>query len=292
MRGSRSRRNAAIIIITIIALVILNSWLFTVDETEQVIIIQMGRYVRTIKEPGLHMKVPFIQKIHRYDDRVLQYDAAPARVLTKDKKHLIVDNYARWKIEDPLKFYQTVRNEIGAQSRIDDIVFSELRGELALHDLSAIISVQRERIMEKVAGKSDEKARQLGIRIIDVRIKRADLPEEVAHSVYERMRAERERIAKKYRSEGREESAKIEAQAEKEKTIILAEAYRKAQKIRGEGDAEAVRIYAAAFRKDPEFYSFVRSLEAYKKAIDSTTVIVLPPDMEFLKYLRGGGSRK
>ena len=283
-----NKKRIGAIIVAIVALIILNSSLFTIDETEQGIVIQMGRYVRTVKEPGLHVKVPFFQNVQKYEDRILEYDAAAARVLTKDKKHLVVDNYARWRIKDPLKFYQTVRNVSGAISRIDDIVFSELRGELALHSLSEIISMRREEIMEKVAQKSERKAQQFGIEIVDVRIKRADLPKEVAHSVYERMRAERERIAKKYRSEGEEAAVKIRAQTDKERTVILAEAYKKAEQIKGEGDAKAIKIYAAAFQTDPRFYEFMRSLEAYKKTIDKNTVIVLPPDMEFLKHLRMG----
>jgi len=260
---------------------------FTVDETQQVIITQMGRYVRTIREAGLHFKIPLIQTVHYFENRVLEYDATPAEILTKDKKNLVVDNYARWKIIDPLKFYQTVRDEAGAQARLDDIVYSDLREEMARHNLSEIIDLRREGIMNTVSKRSDQKASQYGIKIIDVRIKRADLPEEVEASVYARMRAERERIAKKYRSEGEEEGAKIRAETDREKVVILAEAYRRAQKIKGQGDAEAIKIYAQAFEKNPEFYSFFRTLQAYKKLVAEGTTFVLRSDLELFRYIGG-----
>ena len=258
---------------------------FTVDETEQVIVTRLGKYVRTIAEPGLNFKVPFLENVHKFEDRVLEYDADAAKIITSDKKHLVIDNYARWKIVDPLKLYQTVRNEFGGQARLDDIVFSEIREELARHTLTEIVSVNREEIMEKVHKQCDAKAREYGIEVIDVRIKRADLPAEVAHSVYARMKAERQRKAKKYRSEGEEEAVKIRATTDKEKTILLAESYRQAEKLKGDGDAEAIKIYAEAFEKDPEFYAFVRTLEAYQKSLRHNTTIILPSDSEFFQYL-------
>ena len=223
--------------------------------------------------------------MHKFEDRVLEYDAAAAPIITSDKKHLVIDNYARWRIVEPLKLYQTVRDESGAQARLDDIVFSEIREELARHTLTEIVSVNREAIMEKVHKQCDNKAREYGIEVMDVRIKRADLPGEVAHSVYARMKAERQRIAKKYRSEGEEEAVKIRAQTDKEKTILLAESYRQAEKLKGEGDAEAIKIYAEAFEKDPEFYAFVRTLKAYEKSLKRDTTIVLPSDSELFQYL-------
>ena len=258
--------------------------LFTVDETEQVIVTQLGKFVREVKQPGLHFKIPLIQKVHKFEARVLEYDAAEKPIITQDKKHLDIDNYARWKIIDPLKFYQTVGNEFGAQSRLDDIVFSELREELARHTLTEIVSVNRQQIMHKVAEQCAQKAADYGIQVIDVRIKRADLPQEVTHSVYARMIAERERIAKKYRSEGAEEAKKITAQTDKDKTILLADSYMLAEKTKGEGDAEALKIYAQAYEKDPEFYSFVRTLEAYGNSLGKGTTIVLPIDSEFFQY--------
>ena len=273
------------IVLVILIVILLGGSVFTVDETEQVLVTQLGKYVRTVAEPGLGFKVPFLQNVHRFEDRVLEYDAAAAPIITSDKKHLDIDNYARWRIIDPLKLYQTVRDESGGQARLDDIVFSELREEVARHTLTEIVSVNREAIMEKVHEQCNKKAKEYGIEVIDVRIKRADLPVEVARSVYERMKAERQRIAKKYRSEGEEEAVKIRAATDKEKTILLAESYRQAEKLKGEGDAEAIRIYAQAFEQDPEFFAFVRTLEAYKKSLASDTTIVLSGDSEFFEYL-------
>ena len=276
-----------IVIIVIIAIVIaaLATSMFTVDETEQAILTQLGKFVREVKKPGLHFKIPLIQKEHKFEARVMEYDAAAATIITDDKKQLVIDNYARWKIIDPLKFYQTVGNEIGAQSRLDDIVFSEIREELARHTLTEIVSVNREQIMDKVAAQCDQKVGDYGIQVIDVRIKRADLPQDVTHSVFDRMKAERQRIAKKYRSEGEEESVKIKAQTDKDKTILLADSYMQAETTKGQGDAEALKTYAQAYEQDPEFYSFVRTLEAYAKSLGKDTTLVLPTDSEFFKYL-------
>ena len=280
-----SKKAIAGVILVILVLIGMRTVLFTVDETEQAIIVQLGKYIRTVKEPGLHFKIPLVQTVIHFEDRILEYDAAAAKVITADKKHLVVDNYARWKIIDPLKFYETVRNEFGAQARLDDIVFSEIREELARHTLTEIISLQREAIMDTVGKRCDEKAREYGIQVIDVKIKRADLPEEVTHSVYARMKAERERIAKKYRSEGEEESVKIKAQADKERTVLLADSYRSAQELKGKGDAEAIKIYAQALEEDPEFYSFLRTLEVYRKALVGGTTMVLSSDSELFQYL-------
>jgi membrane protease subunit HflC len=272
-----------VVIVGIIAAALATS-LFTVDETEQAIITQLGEFVKDVNQPGLHFKIPLIQKVRRFEARVLEYDAEAKPIITQDKKHLVIDNYARWKIIDPLKFYQTVGSESKAQSRLDDIVFSELREELARHTLTEIVSVNRKQIMQKVAEQCAQKAGDYGIQVIDVRIKRADLPQENTYSVFDRMKAERQRIAKKYRSEGEEESVKIKAQTDKDKTILLADSYMQAEKTKGEGDAEALKIYAQAYEKDPEFYSFVRTLEAYGKSLGKGTTIVLPFDSEFFQY--------
>ncbi len=280
-----NRKIVIAIVLVIVIVIVLAGSVFTVDETEQAIVTRLGKYVRTVSEPGLGFKAPFVENVHKFEDRVLEYDAAAAPIITSDKKHLVIDNYARWRIVDPLKLYQTVRDESGAQARLDDIVFSEIREELARHTLTEIVSVNREAIMEKVHKQCDNKAREYGIEVMDVRIKRADLPGEVAHSVYARMKAERQRIAKKYRSEGEEEAVKIRAQTDKEKTILLAESYRIAEKLKGEGDAEAIKIYAEAFEKDPEFYAFVRTLKAYEKSLKRDTTIVLPSDSELFQYL-------
>jgi len=280
-----SKKAIAVIVLVIFILIVIKGALFTVDEREQAIILQLGKHVRTIQEPGLYFKLPLVQNVLRFEDRILEYDASAAKIITADKKHLMVDNYARWKIIDPLKFYETVRNEFGAQARLDDIVFSEIREELARHTLTEVVSLRREMLMNKVAEQCDQKAREYGIQIIDVRIKRADLPKEVTHSVYARMKAERNRIAKKYRSEGEEEAVKIRAKADRERTILLAESYRKAEILRGVGDAQAIKIYAQAFGKDPEFYSFLRTLEVYKKSLAEGTTVVLSSDSELFRYL-------
>jgi membrane protease subunit HflC len=267
-------------------LVIAARTFYSVSETEQAVITQLGRPVHLVKTPGLHLKVPFLQQLSFFENRLLDYDAAPAPVITRDKKNLLVDNYAKWQISDPLKFLQTVQNETGAQARLDDIIYSKVREQLGLHDLVEVIATKRGPIMQVVTKGSDEAATAYGIRVLDVRIKRADLPPENAQAVYGRMRTEREREAKRYRSEGQEEALKIRAETDKQRTIMLAEAYEQEQTIRGEGDAAATRIYAAAFQQDPEFFSFARTLEAYRKSLKGKTTLLLPPHMEFLRYLR------
>jgi modulator of FtsH protease HflC len=269
-----------------VLLVIASRTLYAVSETEQVVVTQLGRPVRLVQTPGLHLKVPFLQQLTFFEDRLLDYDAAPAPVITRDKKNLVVDNYAKWQIRDPLKFLQTVQNEAGAQARLDDIIYSKVREQLGLHDLVEVIATKRDPIMQAVTAGSHEASTAYGIGVIDVRIKRADLPPENAQAVYGRMRTEREREAKRYRSEGQEEALKIRAESEKQKTILLAEAYEQDQAIRGEGDAAAMRVYAEAFQHDPDFFTFTRTLEAYRKSLKGKTTLLLPPQMEFLRYLR------
>ena len=271
---------------TCVVLVIVARTFYSVSETEQAVVTQLGRPVRLVRAPGLHLKVPFLQQLTSVENRLLDYDAAPAPVITRDKKNLVVDNYAKWQISDPLKFLQTVQDEAGAQARLDDIIYSKVREQLGLHDLVEVIATKRDPIMRAVTIGSNEAAAAYGITVIDVRVKRADLPPENAQAVYGRMRTEREREAKRYRSEGQEEALKIRAETDKQKTIILAEAYQEEQAIRGEGDAAAIRIYAAAFQQDPDFFSFARTLEAYRKSLKGKTTLVLPPQTEFLKYLR------
>ena len=282
------QKSAILFIIGLVVLIIIFSLItYVVDEKEQVVIIQMGKPIRTVTEPGLHFKLPYpFQTAVKFEDRLLDYDASPTEILTRDKKYLIVDNFAKWKIINPLVFMQTVRDEKGAQARLDDIIYSELRVQLGNHDLGEVVTADREKIMDVVTQDSDTTARQYGIQIIDVRIKRADLAAENEVAVYARMRAERERIANQYRSEGEEEALKIRAQTDKEKEIILAEAYRQSQITRSEGEAQAIEIYANAFKKDPDFYEFVRTMEAYKKIFDDKTTIVLPPEADIFKYFK------
>ena len=276
------------LILPVLGLVGLSS-IFIVDETQQVVILQLGKLVRTITEPGFNAKLPFpFQEKIVFDDRLLEYDSPPEEILSKDKKSLIVDNYVRWKIIDPLQFLKTVQAVPTAKSRMDDIVYSELRRELGTHDMVEIITQNREEIMDVVTKASNEATLSYGISVIDVRIRRVDLPSENEESIYARMEAERKRQANKFRSEGSEEAQKIRAATDRDKTIILADAYKEAEKIRGEGDAKAVQIYARSYSSDPKFYEFVRTLDAYKKVVDDKTTLVLPSDSKLFKLLIEG----
>jgi membrane protease subunit HflC len=275
----------ALIAVAVLAIALVSSTFFTIDETEQGIVIQFGSYVRTVQEPGLHVKLPFIQAVTTYDKRLLRYDAAPAEFLTRDKKALVVDIYARFRIVDPLKFYQTLRDMTRAQARLDAIISSSLREAVASHDQSDIITEKREPIMADVARQTRGKTEEFGVEILDVRIKRTDFPREIAESIYARMRAERGRISKRYRSEGVEEQLKIKAGTDKERTIILAEARGRSEEIRGKGDGQSIRIYAQALRQDPEFYSFLKSLQIYKDSLKEGTKLVLSGDSSLFQYL-------
>ncbi|MCH7613846.1 MAG: protease modulator HflC [Candidatus Marinimicrobia bacterium] len=276
----------SLLVIIVLGLIIFFTTVFTVDEREQVVILQFGDPVRTITEPGLHFKLPVpFQSAITFDNRLLEYDVAPEEVLSKDKKTIIIDNYVRWRIKDPLLFLKTVQAIPNAVTRLDDIVYSELRQELGKHNMTEIITETREEIMETVTRASDKSTDEYGIEVVDVRIKRVDLPRENEMSIYARMDAERKRQANKFRSEGSEEAQKIRASTEKEKTIILANAYKESQEIRGEGEARALEIYANAYNKDVDFYEFMRTLEAYKKIIDNKTTLVLPADSKLFKVL-------
>ena len=273
------------VLFILIAIIILST-VFTVDETRQVVILQFGEPVRIIKTPGLNFKLPApIQVAQSFDDRLLEYDVPPEEILSKDKKSLIVDNYVRWRIIDPLLFLQTVQTEPIAKTRIDDIVYSELRRELGTHNMSEIITENRELIMEKVTRESAIATKPYGIEVVDVRLKRVDLPQNNEQSIYRRMQAERIRQANKFRSEGEEESQKIKASTDKDKTIILADAYKEAEEVKGEGEAKAVDIYARAFSKDPDFYEFYRTLETYKIILDKKTTLVLPTNSKLFDIL-------
>jgi membrane protease subunit HflC len=262
------------------------STIIIVDETEQIVILQFGKPIRTITEPGLNWKFPApFQTSDTFEKRLLEYDVPPEEILSRDKKSLIIDNYVRWKITDPLLFLKTVKAVPTAKTRLDDIVYSELRQELGNHDMVEIITENRELIMNKVTIASNEETSKFGIEIIDVRIRRVDLPQENESSIYARMEAERKRQANKFRSEGEEEAQKIRAATDRDKTVILAEAYKQAQKIRGEGEAVALDIYATAFSKDPSFYEFQKTLETYETIIDQKTTLVLPADSKLFKTL-------
>ena len=258
---------STILIVLAIFIFILSNTLYTLDVTEQAVITQMGKPVNVIKEPGLKIKIPLIQKVIKLSKKLLEYDTRQSEIITKDKKILAIDNYCRWSIEDPLKFYLSVKDVSNAMSRIDDIVYSEMRIELGKHMLTEVISINRNEIMNNVTKLSKNKAKEYGIDIFDVRIKRADLPPENEQKVYARMQSERNRIAKQYRSEGIEISVKIKAKADKEKRIIIAEAYKKVQIIKGKADANVIKITANAYNKNIGLFEFLKTMEVYNKII-------------------------
>ncbi|SFK55332.1 protease FtsH subunit HflC [Desulfomicrobium apsheronum] len=270
-----------------IAVFILLQCVFVVDQTERAIVLQLGKPVGNADyEPGLHFKLPFVQNVIFFDSRVLEYDAPAAEILTQDKKNMVVDNFSRWRIVNPLLFYQKVRSVQNGLSRIDDIVYSQMREALGRYTLTEIVAVERSTIMDEVTTKANVLLSEYGIHIIDVRIKRTDLPQENQLAIYGRMKAERERQAKQYRSEGREEATKITTLADRQRAVILADARRAAEAARGEGEAAATAIYAQALSQDPDFYEFVRTMDAYKKTMKDQTQFVLTPQSEFFKYLQ------
>ncbi|OGW68177.1 MAG: protease modulator HflC [Nitrospirae bacterium RIFCSPLOWO2_02_FULL_62_14] len=276
----------ALLAIAMLLIVLGVSPVFIVDITQTAIVVQLGKPVRNITTPGLYFKMPFIQDVTYFDKRLLDYDSSPQEVITQDKKTLFIDNFAKWRIVDPLKVFQNFQTQRGALRRLDDIIYSELRVELGRHNLPDIVSKTRSEIMAIVTQRANEKAAVYGLEIQDVRIKRADLPEQNEKAVFARMQAERERQAKQYRAEGAEEAQKIRSEAEKDREILLATAYKEAEQIRGEGDAKAFKTYASAYRQDPKFFEFTRSMEAYKKTFSHNSTMVLTPDSEFLKYLK------
>lgn len=281
------------IAVAVIAVLLVGSdFFFQVREYEQAVMLRFGKFVKTIEKPGLHFKLPVVLQVTKYDKRLLGYDIAPAEIVTMDKRTLLVDSFSKWRIVDPELFYKRVRTETNARGRIKDIIYSELLQEFGQHTLEEIVSVNRAIFMERVTARAHEKAHQLniGIQIVDVRIKRADLPEENKSAVFRRMIEERRRIATQFRSEGKEEANKIRAGADKEKTILLAEAYKKEQEIQGQGDSKSIRIYADAYKQDAEFFEFLRSMDAYKKAFENNNTIILTDQSEFLKYFNNSRS--
>jgi len=265
--------------------VIASNSLFIVRETEQVIVLQFGRPQRVIQDPGLNWKVPFIQNLKVYEKRVLGSDPPGEEVILADQKRVVVDTYTRWHIDNPIRFYQAVSVESAAQSRLSDIIISALRRVLGNYTLTQLLSEQRTEVMDHIRQQVDEEAKALGIAVTDVRIRRADLPTQTSQAIYDRIRSERDREAREARAQGRELAQQIRARADREKTVIVAEAENRAQAIRGEGDAEAIRKYADAFGRDPEFFAFYRSMEAYRKALaDGGTTMVLSPDSDFFRF--------
>jgi membrane protease subunit HflC len=263
------------------------SLFFSVGEWQSAVVLQFGKPIRTVSEPGLNWRIPGVQNVIYFEKRLLEYDAAPKEVITKDKQQLSVDNFARWRITNPLGFYRSVRTESQAQSRLDDIIYSALREVVAQKTLSDVVSGDRASLVDYIRIESNKKAEAFGIEIVDVRIKRTELPAKNELSVFNRMRSERERQAKGFRAEGDEEARKIRSMAERTRSVLLAEATREAELLRGEGDSNAISTYAKAYEEDPEFYAFQRTLDAYERTLGSGTTLVMTPRSEFLKGLMG-----
>ena len=264
------------------------SALFTVNQTQQALVLQFGEPKRIIQDPGLAIKMPFIQDVEYYEKRVLSLIPQDAEeVILADQKRILVDAFARFRIANPLLFYQTVRNEFGARARLESIIDSSVRRVLGSETLASILTGKRNDINNNIRDEVEQSVTSLGIEIIDVRLRRADYPESTSQNIFNRMKSEREREAKEFRATGEEEAQKIRADAEKTRTVIVAEAARQAQENRGRGDSEAIDIYAESFGQDPEFFSFYRSMEAYRKSIgESQTSMVLAPDSEFFKFFK------
>ena len=280
------------IILIILAVLILSGATYVVPEWEQAIVTRFGQPIRTVREPGLYWKLPILHTVTPFDKRVLAADPAGGEYLTLDKKRLVIDHISRWEIVDPLQFFRTVLDERGAMARLDDIITARLRQEVAKVNFKETIRERREAIMETVTAATRELAAPFGIRVVDVRIKRADLPPEVQASVFDRMQAERQRIALRYRAEGEEKGREIRAEADKQREIILAKAYADSQRLRGEGDAQATAVTGRAFGQDPGFYGFLRRLETYEQVFAEGTTIVLRPGSDLLRYLESPRDRR
>jgi modulator of FtsH protease HflC len=304
----------SIAVIAIIFFLVIGRPFYTVDETEQVIITQFGRPIGTaITDPGLHFKVPFIQKTSYFAKNLLEWDGDPGQIPTKDKTFIWVDTFARWRIVDPLKFYKAVNNEMAAQKKLDDILNPTINNFIASNDLiEAVrstdrlssteskekssrskgatklkaITIGRAGMTKGILEQAAPKLAEFGIEIVDFRIKRINYVEEVRQKVYERMIAERNQISEKFRSEGKGESKKIQGEQQKELRRIQSEAYKKVEEIKGKADAEATKIYAESFGKDPEFYSFINTLEIYKKSLDENIKVILSTNSDFFQYLK------
>ena len=278
--------NKTVLIFFIIALSFLGlNSLFTMDERQQGLVLQFGEPKRVIQSSGLHFKLPLIQNVVRYDVRILEYDLPVEEVIAVDKKRMLIDSFTRFKITDPLEFYKTVGTESSVRNRLNSNVISSLRRVVGRVTLEELLSEERSNIMENIKVEVNNEASRFGIEVVDVRIRRADLPEANSQAIYERMISERVREAKEFRAKGSEIAQKIRAEADKERTVILAEATKKSEILRGEGESESVNIYADAFQQDPEFYSFYRSMQAYGNVLgEDGTTMILSPDSEFLEF--------
>jgi membrane protease subunit HflC len=278
-------------VVAVVVIFVVTSALFIVDPTEQAIVLQFGEFKRAVRDPGLHVKIPLFQNVVYYDRRVLDIEPPTEEVIASDQKRLVVDSYARFRILDPLQFYKSVGTEAAARSRLNSIISASLRRVLGNVTLGSVLSDQRASIMKEATEEVKQQASPLGIDVIDVRLRRADLPEENNQAIYARMQSERQREAQEFRAQGDEFAQRIRSVAERERTVIIAEAQRQSQILRGEGEGDSVHIYADAFGKDKDFFSFYRSMQAYRDALGgSNTSLVLSPDSEFFRYFGNGGS--
>jgi len=281
-----------VLIAAVAALILLSMTVFVVDQRQNAIVFQLGEVVSVKTEPGLNFKVPLMQNVRFFDSRILTLDAGePERFITAEKKNVMVDSFIKWRIVDVKQYYISVGgDEERAKTRLLQTVNSSMREEFGKRTIHEVVSGERDQIMEVLRTKTDSDARKIGVEVLDVRLKRVDFPLEISDSVYRRMDAERKRVANELRASGAAEGEKIKANADKQREVILAEAYREAQKTKGEGDAKATALYAAAFGRNPEFYAFYRSLEAYKQSFkDKNDVMVIDPSSEFFKYLKSSG---
>lgn len=267
-------------------LIVGSSALFTIQETEQGIVLQFGDPKQVVTEPGLHFKVPFIQNVVIYDKRVLEFENPQQEVIASDQKRLVIDAFAFYRIINPLEFYQAVGTEEVARARLSNLLNASMRQLIGTVPLVDVISGERERLMEDIRDRINREAAQFGVAVIDVRIKRADLPEENSQAIYDRMQTEREREAREIRAQGEEQSLRIRAEADRTRTVLISEARRQSEILRGEGDGEAVRIFADAFGQDIEFFTFYRTMQAYREALNADdTTIIMSPDGDFLQFL-------
>jgi len=272
--------------------IIASSSLFVVTQAEQVLVLRLGAHRATIKAPGLHVKWPLIEDVVRYEQRLLSLEPPAEEIILGDQKRIVVDTYTRYRIADPLRFYQTLRNEQNARNQLTQVVSSALRQAMGQIMLPSLLS-ERTRIMQDILKEVADRAGSYGIAVVDVRIRRADLPEETSQAIYDRMKSERERQAKELRAQGYEWGQQIRARADRERTVILAEATRQANELRAQGDANSSRIYNDAYGRDPKFYDFWRSLEAYRKTLaDGNTTMVLSPDSDFFRHFGGTPARR
>jgi len=271
-------------------------WLsiFTVDERQEAIKFQFGEIIEADYEPGLHLKIPFVNNVRKFDNRILTIDQKPERFLTQEKKDLIVDSYVKWRIKDVVQYFKTTQgDELTAGRLLYENINNGLRNEFGKRTIQEVISGDRTQIMGVMTAQASERAKSLGIEVVDVRVKKVDYPERVSNSVYQRMRAEREREARDFRSKGHEASERIQADADRQRSVLIAEAYRDSEIARGEGDASATEIYAAAFNQDREFYKFYRSITAYTKNFSSASdVILLQPDSDYFRYFKDPSGNK